>query len=153
MRQQEGHIRGALRPSPGGDLADSHPDLTPQGAGSVSCARASLLVGLAAQSAGQAAMHGMDLYMFRGVLSILGAVALGGCFAASAWWAGPAPQQADDAAEGSAAWGALALGPFLFLQFTLFANMGRVATLTGWDAPATTLLIQGWMWLGLAAVV
>lgn len=105
----------------------------------------SVLMGLALQIAGQAAMHGLDLNMLRGVWSILGSAVLAGAFAGAIRWAGKsgAPPQPVAGGEAGAAWGALALGPFLFIQLTLLANLGRVETISGWGttgAAATILL-------------
>lgn len=109
-----------------------------------------LFLGLAAQVALQAALHGMDLSMLRGLWPGLGAAVLAG---ALVWFlrSGTAAQAllAGGAGDGLPGWGFAALGPFLVLQLTLLVNVGRVQVQAGWELPAASLVIL----LGLAAAV
>ncbi|MFZ5643729.1 MAG: endonuclease/exonuclease/phosphatase family protein [Bacillota bacterium] len=102
-----------------------------------------VLIGLAWQAAGQAALHGLDLHMISGTWSVLGAVALAGAFVGASWLASMS-QALSPPAEGleaGASWGALALGPFLFLQLTLLTNLGRVETISGRGATGAVAII------------
>jgi endonuclease/exonuclease/phosphatase family metal-dependent hydrolase len=91
--------------------------------------------GLAGLIAGQAALHGLDLPMLVGPLPLAFLVLLAAAFLAGLRWSGPEP-----ATTTSARWGPAALGPYLFLQLTLLANLGRVEALWGWDFPFAVLL-------------
>lgn len=109
-------------------------------------------LGVAAQVAGQAAMHGLDLPMMRGFWSVLGAALLAGTFlvalrrsTAPAAQAGTAPPPT---AHGEGM-GAVGLFLFLFLQLTLAANLGLIQMMTGWGLPGATALAL----TGLAAGV
>lgn len=123
-----------------------------------------LFLGLAAQVALQTALHGMDLSMLRGFWPGLGATVLAGALvwflrsgtAAEASIVDGSPASASGrgasgapAGDGLPGWGFAAFGPFLVLQLTLLANVGRVQVQSGWELPAASLVIL----LGLAAAV
>ncbi len=113
-----------------------------------------VLTGLALQSAGQAAMHGLDLNIIRGIWSVLGSAVLAAAFAGAIWWSGrsEASPRAADGWEAGAAWGALGLGPFLFLQLTLLTNPGRVEALGARGTTEAAVIILLSLLVGLAVL-
>jgi endonuclease/exonuclease/phosphatase family metal-dependent hydrolase len=96
-----------------------------------------ILVGLAGQVAMQAAMQGLDLPVLHGIragaISLLVAVLL----CASILRLNPVPSTAEEYPN----WGLAAVGPYLALQLTLLANLGRVQSLSGWELPASAALV------------
>lgn len=111
------------------------------------------LVGLAGQVAGQAALHGLDLHVLAGPWSVLGGAALAGTFLAALSRAGREPAPNLSVSKPGPGWGPLAFFPFLFLQMTLLANLGRLEQLSGWGLPATALLVEASLLGGLAALL
>ncbi|MFZ5652362.1 MAG: endonuclease/exonuclease/phosphatase family protein [Bacillota bacterium] len=114
-----------------------------------------VLGGLALQVAGQAAMHGLDLNMARGMWAVLLSMGQACAFALALWRAGGNEAPPDRTPDGSAAgisWGVLALGPYLFLQMTLLANLGRAGTQTGWETAGSAAFIMLSLLAGLAAL-
>jgi endonuclease/exonuclease/phosphatase family metal-dependent hydrolase len=110
-----------------------------------------VLLGLAGQVALQGALHGLDLFVLRGAWSILGAVLLSLAFVGSLWLAGRGEAVAAVAST-TGGWGPVALGPFLFLQLTLLAGVGKVQVLSGWGLPVAVLLIAAGLLAAMAAV-
>lgn len=104
--------------------------------GALALAPAAILLGVAAQVATQATLQGSDLHTIGGAVGAIGGVALAAAFAL-ALRAGLA---ARGDASGNAAWGALALGPYLFLQATLLANLGRIQLHSASEVPAASLV-------------
>lgn len=83
------------------------------------------ILGVALQLAGQVALHGLDLPLTVGPGSVIAAtiLAAGLVLATIALPRSEAPRT-----EG---WGAFALGPFLFLELTFLASLGRLEVITG----------------------
>jgi len=94
------------------------------------------VLGTSAQVAGQLAQHGLDVPYLVGPEGWFAATALAAAFVvftkASTRSAGPTT---------GTSWGAVAIGPFLFLQLTLLANIGFIETLGGWDLATAGLVI------------
>lgn len=114
-----------------------------------------VLAGLALQVAGQAAMHGLDLNMARGMWAVLLSMAQACAFAWALWRAGgneAPPARASDGSEAGISWGVLALGPYLFLQMTLLSNLGRAGTQSGWETAGAAAVILLSLLTGLAAL-
>jgi endonuclease/exonuclease/phosphatase family metal-dependent hydrolase len=94
--------------------------------------------GIALQVALQAALHGLDLPFRAGPESIAATTILAATFFVASRTGARASEDLVEAghvvprAWSDAGWGAVALGPWLFLQVTLFASAGRVAQGTGW---------------------
>lgn len=106
-----------------------------------------IIVGLAAQVALQAALHGMDMTMLRGLLPGITGLALAALLYLAVR---AATSGAPSATSAPPAWGLAALGPFLVLEVTLLVNLGRVEMMTGWDLPSSGALILGGLVLGAA---
>ncbi len=94
--------------------------------------------GIAAQVAGQLALHGLDVPYLVGAGGWLAATALAAAFVLATRMAAPSPH---DAPTGTS-WGAIAIGPFLFLQLTLLANIGFIEALGGWELATAGLVIE-----------
>lgn len=128
--------------------------------GATAVAPAAVLVGLGAQVATQAALHGSDLHAAGGAIGAIGGVVLALGFVLALRVGLRAPEARSDA---GAAWGALALGPFLFLQMTLLVNLGRLELLSGADLTVAALIAAAgiaaaagglrWTTSGIARVV
>jgi endonuclease/exonuclease/phosphatase family metal-dependent hydrolase len=101
-----------------------------------------VIVGLTAQLAGQVALHGLDVHVLAGPAGTLIATALAGAFVLVLALAHRLPAQKPSIGR----WGAVVVLPYLFLQFTLLANIGRLEALGGWDLPVAGLV-------GLTALV
>ena len=111
-----------------------------------------LLLGAAAQIAGQVALDGLDLHALPGIPTAVVLLVLGAAFA----WAvrASAGVLADPSGAGVSRWGPLSLLPWLFLQLSLLANIGRLESLGGWDVPVAGMvagaglvaaaLVAGW---------
>jgi endonuclease/exonuclease/phosphatase family metal-dependent hydrolase len=98
------------------------------------------VLGVALQVAGQIALHGLDLELISGPASVVAALLLAGAFVLL--------QRGEPVAvPAGGAWGAFALGPFLFLELTFLANLGRVEVQTG----LPPLVVQLAVGLGLVA--
>jgi len=95
------------------------------------------ILGIAAQVAGQLAQHGIDVPYLVGPEGWLAATVLAAGFVVST---NSSTRSAGGPATGMS-WGAIAIGPFLFLQLTLLANIGFIETLGGWDLAAAGLVI------------
>lgn len=95
-------------------------------------------VGLAAQVAMQHALHGMDLPMMRGVAAGMETAILAAALLLST---GELPVRGREDAGAMPGWGLAALGPFLVLQFTVLANLGRLQMLTAVSASEAAGLI------------
>jgi hypothetical protein len=106
-----------------------------------------ILLGFALQIALQTALHGLDLSMLRGILPGIGAVVLGGVLIVTTYAIKPGLPDKDGSTVLYPGWGMLALGPFLALQFTLLANLGRAQLLSGWGIAFAAIPIM----LGLAS--
>jgi endonuclease/exonuclease/phosphatase family metal-dependent hydrolase len=96
------------------------------------------IVGTAAQVAGQLAQHGLDVPYLVGPEGWLAATALAAAFVI---FTNSSARSAGGPATGTS-WGAIAIGPFLFLQLTLLANIGFIETLGGWDLATAGLVIE-----------
>ncbi len=94
--------------------------------------------GIAAQVAGQLALHGLDVPYLVGPGGWLAATALAAAFVLATRMA---VKSAHDAPTGTS-WGAVAIGPYLFLQLTLLANIGFIETLGGWELAIAGLVIE-----------
>lgn len=107
---------------------------------------AGFLTGFAWTVALQTALHGLDLAVLRGLLPGAGASALAVILVA-AWHRMPSPAAgpggAGNAQEASGlpGWGLIAFGPYLMLQLTLLANLGRVQVLTDAVLPGASVVI------------
>ncbi len=108
---------------------------------------AGIVLGTALQVAGQTALHGLDLFVLVDTAALVAALALAAAFV-GALWRVDASAASESGAPGGA-WGALAVGPFLFVELTLLANPGRLETLTGL-APAQ---VAAALALGLVAAL
>jgi endonuclease/exonuclease/phosphatase family metal-dependent hydrolase len=95
------------------------------------------VLGIAAQVAGQLAQHGLDVPYLVGPGGWVAATALAAAFVI---FTNSSTRSAGGPAAGTS-WGAIAIGPFLFLQLTLLANIGFIETLGGWDLAAAGLVI------------
>ena len=96
------------------------------------------VLGMAAQVAGQLAQHGLDVPYLVGPEGWFAATVLAAAFVV---FTRSATRSADCRATGTS-WGAVAIGPFLFLQLTLLANIGFIETLGGWDLAIAGLVIE-----------
>lgn len=96
------------------------------------------LGGIAAQVAGQLAQHGLDVPYQVGPGGWLAATLLTGAFVLVTR---TAVREADCPPTGTS-WGAVAIGPFLFLQLTLLANIGFIEALGGWELAIAGLVIE-----------
>ena len=94
--------------------------------------------GIAAQVAGQLALHGLDVPYLVGPLGWLAATALAAAFVLATRLA---VRAAPDAPTGTS-WGAIVIGPFLFLQLTLLANIGFIEALGGWELAIAGFVIE-----------
>jgi endonuclease/exonuclease/phosphatase family metal-dependent hydrolase len=115
----------------------------------------SVVLGLAAQGAGQTALHGLDLPLLSSVYGIIGSVALAGAFmlALIMTWPRQTPGAGDiPVSSASSPWAALAIGPYLHLQLTLLANVGGLQTISGWGLLPVALVAGISMSLALAAL-
>ncbi len=103
-----------------------------------------LLAGLAAQVALQTALNGLDMPVLHGRGPGLGALALVVIFYYALISAVSARSAEGSPGEAFPGWGLLALGPYLLLEMTLLANLGRVGMLSGWDLrPSAGLILIG----------
>lgn len=91
-----------------------------------------VVLGVALQVAGQTALHGLDLQLIDGPASVVTAAALAAGFALAL-----ANAPAGQPARGG--WGAFALGPYLFIELTFVANLGRLEQLSGVPPLASAL--------------
>lgn len=99
-----------------------------------------VLLGLAGQVALQAAQHGLDLPVLHGVIPGLQALALAFVLYQTTLRLRPLPSVLASYPD----WGLAVLGPYLALQLTLLANLGRVQFLAGWDLfPAAVFVLVG----------
>ncbi|HUF67129.1 MAG TPA: endonuclease/exonuclease/phosphatase family protein, partial [Longimicrobiales bacterium] len=112
----------------------------------------SVVLGLAAQVAGQTALHGLDVPLIPGRYGLAGNVALAGAFITVLFLALPRKTPATDPPARSSPWMAFAIGPFLHVQLTLLANLGGLQVLTGWSLAPVALFVGISMGLGLAAL-
>ena len=96
------------------------------------------VLGIAAQVAGQLAQHGLDVPYLVGPEGWLVATVLAAAFVV---FTNSSTRRAGGPASGTS-WGAIAIGPFLFLQLTLLANIGFIETLGGWDLAIAGLVIE-----------
>jgi endonuclease/exonuclease/phosphatase family metal-dependent hydrolase len=110
-------------------------------------APAAIIVGLIVQQAAQTALHGLDLHVLIG----WGPAAVALVLAVAFLWAARAQPlvQTLEPRGSQIAWGAFALGPFLFLELTLLANPGRIAVASSYELPLATLLSQAGLITGL----
>ncbi|MEK7861757.1 MAG: endonuclease/exonuclease/phosphatase family protein [Chloroflexota bacterium] len=92
-----------------------------------------VVLGVALQVAGQVALHGLDLHLIDGPASVLTAVALAAGFAVALANVGATSQPS------RGGWGAFARGPYLFIELTFVANLGRLEQLTGVPPLASAL--------------
>lgn len=106
-----------------------------------------ILAGFGAQVALQTALHGLDLAMLRGILPGLGATVLAALLLIA--WRSLDGVRGEEGIAGRQVpgWGMIAFGPYLILQLTLLASIGRAQMLTGAALPVASLPIL----LGLAA--
>lgn len=109
-----------------------------------------VLLGLIGLVAEQAMLHGLTLPFLRGFGAAAGALLLGGLFAAAVW---RASQEELPAGEPPAPiWGALAVGPYLFLQITLLTNAGWMQILSGRELLAASAVMQAGLFLALLSL-
>jgi endonuclease/exonuclease/phosphatase family metal-dependent hydrolase len=95
------------------------------------------VLGTSAQVAGQLAQHGLDVPYLVGPEGWFAATALAAAFVV---FTKASTRSAGGPTTGTS-WGAVAIGPFLFLQLTLLANIGFIETLGGWDLKTAGLVI------------
>ena len=115
-------------------------------AGLLRDAATGVILGVALQTAGQIALHGLDLELVDGPISVIAALLLAATFIASLI-AIP-----DGAAPPSGAWGAFVIGPYLFLQLTFLTSLGRAEVETQQPAILVQLAIAAGLVLALAAL-
>src|SRR5439155_11957627 len=89
-------------------------------AGLLRDAATGFILGVALQVAGRIALHGLDLELIDGPLSVIAALLLAAVFVAANL------SVPDGNAPPSGAWGALVVGPYLFLELTLLTGLGRI---------------------------
>ncbi|TMB73540.1 MAG: hypothetical protein E6J52_11410, partial [Chloroflexi bacterium] len=89
-------------------------------AGLLRDAATGIILGVAVQIAGEIALHGLDLELIDGPLSVIAALLLAAVFVAANL------SVPDGNAPPSGAWGALVVGPYLFLELTLVTGLGRI---------------------------
>ncbi|TMB63589.1 MAG: hypothetical protein E6J49_01605 [Chloroflexi bacterium] len=89
-------------------------------AGLLRDAATGIILGVAVQIAGEIALHGLDLELIDGPLSVIAALLLAAAFVAAL------VSVPDGNAPPSGAWGALVVGPYLFLELTLLTGLGRI---------------------------
>lgn len=113
-----------------------------------------ILLGLAGQVSLQASLHGLDLPQLIGLGGGLGSIALAGALLLTLSASDAAlPLPTQPPTSGLPGWGLLAWGPFLALQLSLAANLGRVQTLSGWGLSAAAALVLGGLAAGLVALL
>lgn len=83
------------------------------------------VLGIALQLAGQIALHGLDLQLIDGPASVITALLLVVALIVALAAVGESGEPV------GGGWGAFALGPFLFVELTFAANLGRLEMLTG----------------------
>lgn len=105
-----------------------------------------IIVGVALQVAGQIALHGLDLELLQGPASVVAAVALAAGFAYAVG------NVRRDSAPASGAWGAFALGPYLFVELSFLASLGRLEVITGLPPLAYELAFALGFVLALVAI-
>ncbi|MCG0238352.1 MAG: hypothetical protein L6E13_03570 [Firmicutes bacterium] len=112
-----------------------------------------ILLGLMAQVAGQTALGGLDLPYLRSPGARAAAVLLVGAFLLCLWQLHRGPDREKGAPAGgeeaSAALGAALTGPYLFLQLTWLANLGRIEIFGDWELAAAALFVQAGLASGL----
>ena len=96
------------------------------------------VLGIAAQVAGQLALHGLDVPYLVGAGGWVAATVLAALFILVTRLAAHEP----DCPPAGTSWGAIAIGPFLFLQLTLLANIGFIEALGGWELAIAGVLIE-----------
>lgn len=84
-----------------------------------------IVLGVALDVAGQIALHGLDLELVQGPASVIAALLLAGAFTFAVGNVRRGPERS------TGAWGAFAIGPFLFIELSLLANLGRIEVVTG----------------------
>jgi endonuclease/exonuclease/phosphatase family metal-dependent hydrolase len=105
--------------------------------GATSQVAIAVVLGIAAQVAGQLAQHGLDVPYLVGPEGWLAGTLLAAAFVV---FTNSSSRSTNGPAAGTS-WGAIAIGPFLFLQLTLLANIGFIETLGGWDLAIAGLVI------------
>lgn len=109
-----------------------------------------ILLGLTGLVAEQAMLHGLTLPFLRGLGSIAGAALLAGLFAAAVRFAGQ--EELPQGVAPAPVWGALALGPFTFLQITLLTNAGWMQVLSGRELFAASAVMLAGLFLALVSL-
>jgi endonuclease/exonuclease/phosphatase family metal-dependent hydrolase len=84
-----------------------------------------VVLGVALQVAGQIALHGLDLELLRDPLSVIAALVLAVAFVLALG------SVRDRGMPDGSGWGAFALGPYLFVELTLMANLGKLEMISG----------------------
>ena len=102
-------------------------------------------VGFALQVGLQAAWHGLDLPMARGLVAIICALLLNAAFV---FTAARVDAERNHFGEEAGSLFFVALGVVLFLEITLFANVGRIGFITGWPLVPAALLVQSGLLAG-----
>lgn len=114
-------------------------------------AAATVLIALAVEVASQAALHGLELHALSGLSgTILGAIVVVAFVVALRGALRTEPPPPPPLAN--AAWGALALGPFLALQLTLLLNTARLELSSSWPPQAVTAIVALSLALALVAL-
>ena len=103
--------------------------------------------GISLQLAGQTLLHGLDAPLLRGAGGIVLPFVLGAAFVWSNFQL-KIPDE-ESSAESFGRGAAALLGPWLFLELTLFANVGRIGVLSGADLIASATIAQLGLALGL----
>lgn len=106
---------------------------------------AALAAAFSLQVGMQAAWHGLDLPMARGAGPIACAIIINALFVLTAHKSGADVEAPDE--KGSLA--IVALGAVLFLELTLFANLGRIGFISGVDVVTAAVVVQTGLIAGL----
>ena len=96
-----------------------------EASGRLASVAAGVVLGVALQVAGQIALHGLDLELVQGPASVIAALLLAAAFTFAVGNVRRGPDRS------TGAWGAFALGPFLFVELSFLANLGRLEVITG----------------------
>lgn len=96
-----------------------------EASGRLASVAAGVVLGVALEVAGQVALHGLDLELVQGPASVIAALVLAAAFAFAVANVRRGPERS------TGAWGAFALGPFLFVELSFLANLGRLEVITG----------------------
>jgi endonuclease/exonuclease/phosphatase family metal-dependent hydrolase len=115
----------------------------------------SLLLGLAAQVAGQTALNGLDLPLLAGFAGLVASILPGGAFVGALYVTLVRDRRISrthPVTETNAVWTAFVAGPFLFIQLTFLVNLGRLQVMSGWDLWPVALVVGLSLGVALASL-